>query len=185
MVIDPEEDLMVNVKMVPWLAVVSALVVMATGCGGSANLVPVGGANSQTSKNITPSSAPIVVQPSPYIPNQNLPTTGTSSQLQVTKTVKNGSFLGIGKITVTVQVKNPTAYALSGEVKVTFTDGGKVTDKVQSRTVTVQAMGTETLTFEDPSSVLDDANVEVLTQNAGYDPHGTGYGQGYGQGYGY
>ncbi|MNK80820.1 hypothetical protein D3C87_1005500 [compost metagenome] len=169
---------MVNVKMVPWLAVASALVVMANGCGGSANLVPVGGTNNQA-KNITPSSAPIVVQPSPYVPNQNLPNTGTANQLQVTKTVKNGSFLGIGKITVTVQVKNPTAYALSGEVKVTFTDGGKVTEKVQSKPVTVQAMGTETLTFEDPSSALDDANVEVITPNAGYDPHGAGQGYGY------
>ena len=168
---------MVNVKMVPWLAVASALVVMANGCGGSANLVPVNGANSQASKNITPSSAPIVVQPSPYVPNQTLPNTGTSNQLQVTKTVKNGI---LSKIVVTVQVKNPTAYALTGEVKVVFTDGGKVTEKVQSKTVTVPAMGTETLTFEDPSWSLDDANVEVITQNSGYDPHGQGYGQTYG-----
>lgn len=173
---------MVNVKMIPWLAVASALVVMANGCGGSANLVPVGGAGGQSSKNITPSSAPIVVQPSPYIPNQNLPTTGTGSQLQVTKTVKNGLF---SKITVTVQVKNPTAYSLTGEVRVTFMDGGKVTEKVQTKTVTVPPMGTETLTFEDPAWSLDDANVEVTTQNGGYDPHGAGYSQPYGQNYGY
>lgn len=161
---------MVYGKMVPWLAVVSALVVMASGCGGSANLVPVGG-NSQTSKNVTPSSAPIVVQPSPYIPNQNLPNTGATAQLQATKTVKNGI---ISKILVTVEVSNPTNYPLTGEVKVTFTDGGKPTTKIQTKTVTVQAMGKETLTFEDPAWGLDDANVEVKTQNGGYDPHGSG-----------
>ncbi len=166
-------------KMVPWLAVASALVVMASGCGGSANLVPVGGVNSQTSKNVTPSSAPIVVQPSPYMPNQNLPTPGVAAQLQATKTVKNGIF---GKITVTVEVSNPSNFPLTGEVKVTFTDGGKATDKIQNKTVTVQPMGKETLTFEDPSWALDDATVEVKTQNGGYDPHGTGYTQNpYGQ----
>ena len=161
-------------KMVPWMAVASALVVMASGCGGSANLVPVNGVNSQSSKNVTPSSAPIVVQPSPYMPNQTLPNTGVSAQLQATKTVKNGL---MSKITVTVEVSNPTTYPLTGEVKVTFTDGGKPTDKIQTKTVTVQAMGKETLTFEDPSWSLDDATVEVTTQNAGYDPHGTGYAQ--------
>jgi hypothetical protein len=164
---------MVNGKMVPWLAVISALVVMASGCGGSANLVPVNGVNGQSSKNVTPSSAPIVVQPSPYMPNQNLPVTpGAATQLQATKTVKNGIF---SKITVTVEVSNPTNYPLTGEVKVVFTNAGKATEKTQTKTVTVQAMAKETLTFEDPAWGLDDATVEVKTQNAGYDPHGSAY----------
>jgi hypothetical protein len=161
--------------MVPWLAVASALVVMANGCGGSANLVPVDGTGSKSAKNITASSAPIVVQPSPYIPNQNqtLPNTGTGAQLQLSnKVVKNGL---VSKIVVTVDVRNPTSYALTGEVKVVFTDGGKPTSKTQSKTVTVQPMASETVTFEDPSWTLDDANIEVITQNAGYDPHGTAY----------
>ncbi len=176
---------MLSVKMIPWFAVVSALMVMASGCGGSANLVPVSRVDQKSSKNITPSSAPIVVQPSPYMPNPNLPLTpGASNQLQATKTVKNGIF---SKIVVTVEVTNPTNYPLTGEVKVVFTDGGKPTAKTQSKSVTLQAMGKETLTFEDPSWGLDDATVEVRTQNAGYDPHGSANGQSpYGQSpYGY
>lgn len=182
----PEEDRMVSVKMVPWLAVASALMLMATGCGGSANLVPVDGVGPQSSMNITPSSTPIVVDPSPYIPNQNLPVNpgAGAHQLQVSKSVKNGTFLGLGAIVVTVEVSNPTNFPLTGEVKVVFTDGGRPTDKMQSRTVTVPPMGKETLTFEDPASRLDDANVEVITQNAGYDPHGGMGGQnGYPYGY--
>lgn len=170
---------MVNVKMVPWLAVAATLVMLANGCGGSANLVPVNGMDQRAAQNVTPSSAPIVVQPSPYMPNQNVPVVpGPSAQLQATvKTVKNGSFLGAGKLTVTVEVRNPTSAPLSGEVKVVFTDGGKATEKTQSKQVTLQAMATETLTFEDPSWSLDGATVEAITMNGGYDPHGaqTGY----------
>lgn len=158
-------------KMVPWIAVASALMLMASGCGGSANLVPVNPSSSQNSRTLSPSAAPIVVQPSPYMPTQPLPNTGvTTQQLQFTKSVKNGI---ISKIVVTVVVTNPTMYPLTGEVKVTFTDGGKPTSKVQTETVTVQAMDKVTLTFEDPSWLLDDAIVEVTTQNAGYDPHGS------------
>ncbi len=168
---------MVNVKMVPWLAVAAALVVMANGCGGSASLVPVKGLDQESAKNVSPSSAPIVVQPSPYVPNQNLPSTGTGAQLKLAnQKVDNGLF---SKIVVTVEVHNPTNAPLSGEVKLVFTDGGKATAKTQSKNVTLQAMAKETLTFEDPSWGLDNATIEVVTQNAGYDPHGPANPQGY------
>lgn len=165
---------MAQVSMVPWLAVASALVLMATGCGGSANLVPVDGTNSKSTKNLQASSAPVVVQPSPYVPTPSTPpTTGTATQLQVAgKSVQNGI---VSKIVVTVEVRNPTSYALSGDVKVFFKNGGKRTDKTQTKPVTVAPMTTERVTFEDPSWSLDDADVEVTTQNAGYDPHGATY----------
>lgn len=167
---------MAHGSMVPWLAVASALVLMATGCGGSANLVPVDGTNGKSAKNLLPSSAPIVVEPSPYVPNPVTPpqtNIGTAAQLQIAnKKVENGK---ISKIVVSFEVRNPTSYPLTGEVKVVFTQGGKLTDKKQSKIVTVPPMGAEPVSFEDPSWLLNDANVEVITQNAGYDPHGTTY----------
>lgn len=166
---------MAHVSMVPWLAVASALVLMATGCGGSANLVPVDGTNGKSTKNLLASSAPIVVDPSPYVSNPptQQPNIGTATQLQIAnKQVQNGK---VSKIVVTVDVRNPTSYPLTGDVKIVFTDGGKATAKTQTKTVTVAPLGSETVSFEDPSWTLDDGNVEVVTQNAGYDPHGSTY----------
>jgi hypothetical protein len=170
---------MSNVKLIPWLAMAAALMLMANGCGGSANLVPVDGMDQKYAKNVTPSADPIVVQPSPFVPQQPVPQIPQmGAQLQATvKNIKNGSFLGAGKIVVSVEVRNPANAPLTGEVKVVFTNSGQPTQKTQSKSVTLQPMGSETLTFEDPDWGLDGATVEVKTANAGYDPHAPAYGQ--------
>lgn len=84
-------------------------------------------------------------------------------QLEVTNTtIKTGM---LSKIVVTVEVSNPASIPLSGEVKVFFTNGGKLTEKTQVRSITIPALGKETLYFEDPSWTLDGAIVEIVTQN--------------------
>lgn len=154
-------------RSLPWIF---CSVVLAAGCGGKATMVGVDPGSRQLSQP-TATTAPVVVPatPAPYVPS----TPAVAAQLQANiKQKKNGSFLGSGKIVVTVQVKNPTTVPLIGELKVTFTDGGKPTAKVQTKQVALQAGESQDHTFEDPSWMLDDATVEVKTLNGGYDPHG-------------
>lgn len=169
---------MVNVKMVPWLAVASALMVMASGCGGSANLVPVNGLD-KSAKNITPSSDPIVVQPSPYIPNQNLPSPGAMPlQLPVTELSSDKNLWGNFN-SVTFQVTNPSPQQVQGTLKVTFTNQGISGKKehVKEQSISLGAGQTSTYTIK-PDATADKAVAVVeLLQGVGYDPHGGAYGQ--------
>lgn len=78
--------------------------------------------------------------------------------------IQNGTFLGIGKFTVSVLISNPSQMALSGNLQVNFTDGGKsvktVTDRVQ-----VGPGQSVTRTYEDPSWKIDSATVNITTDN--------------------
>ena len=122
-------------------------------------------------------------QPStPSLPSPN-PTTPTNpgAQLQaVVASVKNGSLFGMGTLRVEVKITNPTQYSLSGEVTVSFTNGGKPSNEVASERVTLMPNETVTRYFENGKWTLDGATVTVKTDaplaNSGYN---NGYNYGY------
>jgi len=143
----------------------------------------------QPSATPTEAPAPLPADPVPQpTTNPNLPTTPTypttpnnpGAQLQaVVESVKNGSFLGMGTLVVKVKVSNPTQYSLSGEVTVSFTNGGKPSNEVASERVTLMPNETITKYFESSKWTLDGATVTVktdapLANNA--NPYGYGYG---------
>lgn len=120
----------------------------------------------------TPAPAPSTPAPQPTPPqignpfqpgNPSMPG-NPSAQLQaVIEEVKNGSFFGMGTLMVKVKVSNPTPYALSGEVTVSFTNGGKPTTHVASDRVSLSPNEYVYKYFENGKWVLDGATVTVKT----------------------
>jgi hypothetical protein len=105
------------------------------------------------------------------------------AQLQaVVESVKNGSFLGMGTLVAKVKVSNPTAYSLSGEVTVSFTNGGQASTEIASERVTLMPNETITKYFESKKWTLDGATVTIKTDAPlanSANSYGTGYGYGY------
>jgi hypothetical protein len=97
--------------------------------------------------------------------------------------VKNGSFMGIGKCKVTVEVMNPSQQQLSGTLTVTFTNGGKPTKNVISQQVTLAGGESSTSDFEDKKWSTDNATAEITTDTpvASQPAYGGGTTGGYGQ----
>lgn len=127
-----------------------------------------------------------VVQPTPALPGTpgtpsipNLPS-NPSVQLQaIVESVKNGSFLGMGTLVAKVKITNPTQYSLSGEVTVSFTNGGQATTEVASERVTLMPNETITKYFESKKWTLDGATVTVKTDAPlanSANPYGSAYG---------
>ncbi len=135
----------------------------------------------------TPQPSTPAPQPTPPLTNPGTPglpgtpsTPGNPSmQIQaVVESVKNGSFLGMGTLVAKVKITNPTQYALTGEVTVSFTNGGKATTEMKSERVSLMPNETITKYFESPKWTLDGATVTTKTDaplaNAA-NPYGYGY----------
>lgn len=109
-----------------------------------------------------PQPTPPVTQPG----NPSQPTNpgNPTAQLQATVDhIKNGSFLGMGTLVVKVKVTNPTQFALTGEVTVAFTKGGKPTSEAASERVSLLPNETIYKYFENSKWSLDGATVTVKT----------------------
>lgn len=133
----------------------------------------------------TPAPQPTTSPNLPGTPNNPTTPTNPGAQLQaVVESVKNGSFLGMGTLVVKVKVTNPTQYSLSGEVTVSFTNGGQASTEVASERVTLMPNETITKYFESKKWTLDGATVAVKT-DAPLANNANTYGSGYGSGYGY
>ena len=92
--------------------------------------------------------------------------------------IKNGSFMGIGKCVATVEVMNPSQQQLTGTLTVTFTNGGKPTKNIQTKSVTIGPGESQTFTFEDKKWSTDNATAEITTDTPV--STGGGYNTGYG-----
>jgi hypothetical protein len=131
-----------------------------------------------------------IVQPTPPTtlpgtPGNPSTPVNPGAQLQaVVESVKNGSFLGMGTLVAKVKVTNPTQYSLSGEVTVSFTNGGQASTEVASERVTLMPNETITKYFESKKWTLDGATVTIKT-DAPLANSANSYGNGYGNGYGY
>ncbi|MNY39651.1 hypothetical protein D3C86_1743450 [compost metagenome] len=93
------------------------------------------------------------------------PTPAPVADAFLTATVTNikKPTLGLGKLAATVEVSNPSTVALTGTVKVVFINNQQPSGEPQSRTVTIQPKGKETITFTGTSWFLDSAQAEVTT----------------------
>ncbi|MBO9539935.1 hypothetical protein J7643_05000 [bacterium] len=142
------------------LMVASALAFAVNGCGGGATLIDPEAVNSSKQLRTTDPTAPVVVAATPA------PTPAPVSDAFLTATVTNikKPTLGLGKLAATVEVTNPSNIALTGTVKVVFINNQQPSGEPQSRTVTVQPKGKETITFTGTSWFLDSAQAEVTTQ---------------------
>ena len=102
-------------------------------------------------------------------------TTGVSTPSQPLQAaidkVKNGSFLGAGKFTVTVKVMNPSAtMPQTGMLKVSILSSGK-SIKDFNESVSVPAGQTITRTYEDTRWKADNASVSMAPSTSSADPY--------------
>lgn len=102
----------------------------------------------------------------PYVNTPVTPGYGTMGLTATVTKVKNGVFLGMGKLTASVEVANPTAQPLTGTVTVTFTNGGKPTKYNQVQSVSVGAGQTTTLNVECKNWAVDNLTVDVTTDQS-------------------
>ncbi len=165
------------------------ILTLGSGCGKRVGSVVDPAEQPTPAPTSDPAPLPGTPTPTPTTPPTTLPgypgTPGTpanpGAQLQaVVESVKNGSFLGMGTLVVKVKVTNPTQYSLSGEVTVSFTNGGQATTEVASERVTLMPNETITKYFESKKWTLDGATVTVktdapLANSANPYGYGTGY----------
>lgn len=154
-------------RLCSWLLIGSAFAIAMNGCGGTATLVdPTAVEQARQLKQASP--APVVTPPTPTPP----PPAKVDARLQVSvKNVKKAT-LGLGKITATIEVANPSPVTLTGTVKVTFLKKGQATDKIQNRPISLPPNGKQDLTFTESTWFLDNAQADIEMENGGYDPHG-------------
>lgn len=153
----------------PALLIAGTLILtLGSGCGGKrvGSLVDPAEqpAPKETPAPATPTpepTPPVVVNPNPSNPANPSNPGNTGAQLQAKgELVKNG---WVSSIVIKVIVTNPSTVTLSGEVTVTFTDGGKPTTAVESLRVTVLPGETVTRYVENSKWTLDNATVTVKT----------------------
>lgn len=166
------------------------ILTLATGCGKRVgSMVDPNDQPSEPPVQVTPDPLPSdpVPQPTPpgtdpYPGNPSVPNNPSAQLVAHGEVVKNGVIFGLGSIVVKVTVINPTAYSLSGEVTVSFTNGGKPTTEVASERVTLMPNETITRYFENSKWSLDGATVTVKT-DAPTASNGTPYQNPYQNGY--
>ncbi len=162
-----------KLKLSALLIAGTLILALGSGCGGKRVGPLVDPADQPTEKppaqeepapapSTQPSTPPTTSQPNvPTVPNN------PAAQLQAqSEIVKNGSFLGMGDLVVKVTVSNPSQYALSGEVTVTFTKSGKATSHVENQRLSLQPNETVSRYFEKSGIStwsLDGATVTVKT----------------------
>lgn len=98
----------------------------------------------------------------PGYPSTVTPGYGASLTATVLK-VKNGKLFGMGALTATVEVANPTTQPLTGTLTVTFTNGGKASKYTETQTVSVGAGQTQTVDLTCKNWGVDNATAEVTT----------------------
>lgn len=179
-----------NFHLTALLIAGSMVLTLGSGCGKRVGSLvdpaeePTTPITSPTPEPVTPTPYPTTAPSLPGAPGApTTPVTGAQLQAKIVS-IKNG-FLGMGTIRVEVQISNPTQYSLSGEVIVSFTDGGQPTTEVASERVSLMPNETITRYFENKKWSLDSATVTVKTDAPLATGYGTGYSNGYGSGYGY
>ncbi|MDB5097014.1 MAG: hypothetical protein JWM80_1435 [Cyanobacteria bacterium RYN_339] len=94
-------------------------------------------------------------------------TTPVADTAQLTASItkkKNGSFLGMGKFTCTVEVTNPGTTSHSGTLTVTFKNGKKVSATAPiTKQVTLGPNETQSFDFEDKKWTTDSVDCDVTT----------------------
>lgn len=149
------------------LLLIGGMLVVA-GCGGTATLVdPTASDQAKQLKNSTP--APVVMAPTPA------PTVAPVVNAQLNVTVKDvdKATLGLGKLKATLEIKNPSSILLTGTLTITFMKKGQPTEDVQTKTISVPPMQTQTMNVTSTSWFMDNVQAVVEMSNGGYDPHGT------------
>ena len=156
------------------LAPLIASCFVVSGCGGSGVLVasPAASGNRAipaTSSTPLPRAIAPVASPPPAVVTPRV-----EARLVATLKTLQKATLGMGKSTAEVEVSNPTPILLNGTVKISFAATGRSEPKVQTRTVSLAPQGRETISFIETSWFVKDAQVEIVTQNGGLDPHAPG-----------
>ncbi|HEY9856651.1 MAG TPA: hypothetical protein V6D05_12990 [Stenomitos sp.] len=137
------------------------------GCGGTATLVDPT-ANDQAKQLKTATPTPVIVMPTPT----PTPTPVVNAQLIVTVKDVDKATLGLGKLKATLEIKNPSTILLTGTLKITFTKKGQPTEDVQTKTVSVPPLQTQTLNVTSSNWFEDNVQAVIDQANGGYDPHG-------------
>ncbi|MDB5099264.1 MAG: hypothetical protein JWM80_3685 [Cyanobacteria bacterium RYN_339] len=159
------------------LALVSILVLGATGCGKQA-VTQVRATTAATSSTGAMSAAPAAAAAAPdasgVAPMAAMADTGASTpaapagNLQdITATVaskKNGTLFGMGKFKCSVDVSNPSSVGRSGTLTVTFLNNGNPSKTpAEVRPLALKAGESRSYDFEDARWTTDDVEIEVKT----------------------
>lgn len=148
------------------LALIAGMLVLA-GCGGTATYVdPTANDTAKQLKTATP--APVVVTQTPA----PTPTPQINAQLSVRVKEVDKATLGLGKLKATLEITNPSPILLSGNLTITFLKKGVPSKDVQTKTVSVPPMQTQTVNVTSSLWFMDNVQAVIETSNGGYDPHG-------------
>lgn len=145
-----------------WLSGLAIAIAM-TGCGGSATLVDPHAVEEAAQLKV---AAPVVLAATPTPTPKPL----VDATLKASVSSFKKATLGfIGDCKATVEVTNASPITLNGTVKVSFTKKGTVAGVAPTQDVTVAPNGHQTLTFVYNGYFLDNAQVEIVTNNGGID----------------